>query len=62
MRLLAFARFLLDFAKLGEDETRFLLSVNAISVLVDFYLRAIRQSAEVVTMVRNEKRQFPRKV
>ncbi len=44
-------RFLYDFAKLGEDETRFLLSVSAISVLVEFYLRAIRQNAEnVVTM------------
>ncbi len=54
-------RFLFDFAKLGEEETRFLISVNAISVLVDFYLRAIRQNhsssssgaaaaAEVVTM------------
>ena len=37
-------RFLHDFAKLGEEETRFLLKVNAISTLVEFYLKIIKQS------------------
>ncbi|XP_059086581.1 ubiquitin carboxyl-terminal hydrolase puf-like [Tigriopus californicus] len=36
-------RFLHDFAKLGEEEMRFLLSINAISSLVEFYLKIIKQ-------------------
>jgi hypothetical protein len=39
-------RFLYDFAKLGDEEAKFLLSINTISVFVEFYLRAIRQSPE----------------
>ena len=36
--------FLYDFAKLGEEETRFLLKVHAITTLVEFYLKVIKQS------------------
>ena len=44
-----FFRFLYDFAKLGEEETRFLLSVRAITSLVDFYLKTIKQSPDNVS-------------
>ena len=37
-------RFLFDFAKLGNEETRFLLSVQTISTFVDFYLKAVKQT------------------
>eukprot|EP00095_Tigriopus_kingsejongensis_P002851 maker-scaffold442_size170051-snap-gene-0.33 protein:Tk02851 transcript:maker-scaffold442_size170051-snap-gene-0.33-mRNA-1 annotation:"hypothetical protein TcasGA2_TC009817" len=39
-------RFLYDFAKLGEEEMRFLLSINAISSLVEFYLKIIKQGSD----------------
>ena len=40
-------RFLYDFSKLGEvEESRFLLSINTISIFVEFYLKAIRQTPE----------------
>ena len=39
-------RFLYDFAKLGDEEARFLLSINTITTFVEFYLKAIRQSSE----------------
>ncbi len=41
-------RFLYDFAKLGEEETRFLLSVKAIATVVEFYLKAIKQTSDSV--------------
>lgn len=41
-------RFLFDFAKIGDEEARFLLSTNAISTFVDFYLKTIKQSPENV--------------
>ena len=37
-------RFLSDFSKLGGEETKFLLSVQTISIFVDFYLKAVKQS------------------
>jgi hypothetical protein len=43
-----FYSFLFDFAKLGEEETRFLLSIQAISTLVDFYLKAINMSPDSI--------------
>jgi hypothetical protein len=46
-------RFFFDFAKLGEEESTFLLSTKAISIFVDFYLKAIKQSPENVVSVRN---------
>ena len=39
-------RFLYDFAKLGDEEARFFLSINTITSFVEFYLKAIRQSPE----------------
>ena len=36
-------KFLHDFAKMGEEESRFLLATKAITHLVDFYLKAIKQ-------------------
>ena len=36
-------RFLSDFAKLGSEETKFLLSVQTISIFVEFYLKAVKQ-------------------
>ena len=40
-------RFLYDFSKLGEvEESRFLLSINTITIFVEFYLKAIRQTPE----------------
>jgi ubiquitin carboxyl-terminal hydrolase 34 len=39
-------RFLYDFAKMGEEEARFLLAVQAISSLVEFYLKAIKQTSD----------------
>lgn len=30
--------FLLEFAKMGDEESRFLLSINAVSTIVNFYL------------------------
>lgn len=44
-------RFLYDFAKLGEEETKFLLSIKAISTLVEFYLRIIKQSPESIVSI-----------
>ena len=41
-----FHSFLYDFAKLGEEETRFLISIQAISTLIDFYLKVINQSPD----------------
>ena len=41
-----FHSFLHDFAKLGEEETRFLVSIQAISTLIDFYLKVINQSPD----------------
>ena len=39
-------RFLYDFAKLGDEEAKFFLSINTITTFVEFYLKAIRQSPE----------------
>jgi len=39
-------RFLHDFAKMGEEESRFLLAVNTVATVVDFYLRAVKGSSE----------------
>ena len=40
-------RFLYDFAKLGEgEESKYLLAINTITVFVEFYLKAIRQTPE----------------
>ena len=39
-------RFLYDFAKLGDEEAKFFLSINTITTFVEFYLKAIRQSSE----------------
>ena len=39
-------RFLFDFAKLGNEEIKLLLSVRTISIFVDFYLKAVKQSSE----------------
>ena len=41
-----FYSFLYDFAKLGEEETRFLISIQTISTLIDFYLKVINQSPD----------------
>ena len=35
-------RFLFDFSKLGNEETKFLISVQTISIFVDFYLKAVK--------------------
>ena len=43
-------RFLFDFAKLGEEETQFLLTTRTISIFVDFYLKAIKQSPDNVNV------------
>ena len=50
--LMELFRFLYDFAKLGEEETQFLISINAISILVDFYLKVIKQSHDNVVSAR----------
>ena len=41
-------RFLYDFAKLGDEESRFLLSVKAITTVVEFYLKIIKQSPDSI--------------
>ena len=41
-------RFLFDFAKIGDEETQFLLTTRTISIFVDFYLKAIKQSPDNV--------------
>ena len=43
-------RFLFDFAKLGEEEAQFLLTTRTISIFVDFYLKAIKQSPDNVNV------------
>ena len=43
-------RFLFDFAKLGEEEAQFLLTTRTISIFVDFYLKAIKQSPDSVNV------------
>ena len=45
-------RFLFDFAKLGEEEAQFLLTTRTISIFVDFYLKAIKQSPDNVVSIR----------
>ena len=44
-------RFLSDFSKLGPEETKFLLSVQTISIFVDFYLKAVKQSDASLTSI-----------
>ena len=44
-------RFLSDFSKLGPEETKFLLSVQTISIFVDFYLKAVKQSDVSLTSI-----------
>lgn len=39
-------RFLYDMAKLGDEESRYLLAINCITTCVEFYLKAIRQTPE----------------
>ena len=43
-------RFLFDFAKLGDEEAQFLLTTRTISIFVDFYLKAIKQSPDNVNV------------
>ena len=43
-------RFLSDFSKLGPEETKFLLSVQTISIFIDFYLKAVKQSDVSLTI------------
>ena len=43
-------RFLFDFAKLGDEEAQFLLTTRTISIFVDFYLKAIKQSPDSVNV------------
>ena len=43
-------RFLFDFAKLGEEEAQFLLTTRTITIFVDFYLKAIKQSPDSVNV------------
>ena len=47
-------RFLFDFAKLGEEEAQFLLTTRTISIFVDFYLKAIKQSPDNVVSIRKK--------